>query len=279
MSSHPFNFRPGTNDEAMFRHLTTHNEYRLPDRIGPEEIIVDVGVHIGSFCYAALGRGARRVFGFEAGPENFACAAVNLAAFGDRVRLENKAVWRSDRAGGTLRFTTSEDGANTGGGSVFWAGEGSDVGTIALDDLIGRVTEGGRRRISLLKIDCEGAEFPILLTATRLGLVDRIHGEFHELGCPAKPDPIPEHARVPGVPAFTVEALALALRRAGFEVDYERAGDSFMGLFFAARPRRRATRIAGRLKQIWHHLAPGRGPAPHGGGATATARETERTTS
>jgi hypothetical protein len=57
--SHPFRFRPGTNDEAMFNHLTSHNEYQLPDQIGPGEIIVDIGVHIGSFCYSALTRGAR----------------------------------------------------------------------------------------------------------------------------------------------------------------------------------------------------------------------------
>ena len=80
---------------------------------------------------------------------------------------------------------------------------------------------------------------------------------------------------MPGVEQFTIEELAEALRRAGFVVGFERAGDSFMGLFFAVRPRRAAL-IAGRLKQIWHHLAPSRTPAPHGAGLAVN--ETQRTT-
>ena len=36
----------------------------------------------------------------------------------------------------------------------------------------------------LLKLDCEGAEWPILLTSRRLHLIDEIVGEFHEIGGP-----------------------------------------------------------------------------------------------
>lgn len=252
--SHPFRFRPGTNDEAMFNHLTTHNEYRLPDQIGPGEIIVDVGAHIGSFCYSALTRGARHVFGFEAEPSNFECASRNLQSFGDRVRLTNKAVWRSDRPAGTLSFSYSEEQANTGGGSVVWESDGPGIPSVPFDDVIDQITAYGRRRINLLKIDCEGSEFPILLTATKLDRIDRIAGEFHEIGCTRNPQPIPDQARVPGIEAFTLEVMLDHLRRAGFHVESERAGDSSLGLFFAARPAATAT-SSGRLKTFWHHLS------------------------
>src|SRR6476659_8442412 len=98
--SHPFTFRPGTLDEAIFHHLVDDDEYRLPASFDPEDVIVDVGAHIGSFCYAALARGAGRVHGYEADPRNFACAAANLRPFGDRIRLAHRAVWRSDRPAG-----------------------------------------------------------------------------------------------------------------------------------------------------------------------------------
>jgi FkbM family methyltransferase len=250
--SQPFVFRPGTNDEAMFRHLLTHNEYRLPDHFEPGDIIVDVGVHIGGFCYSALSRGARRVHGFEAEPSNCATARQNVAAFGSRVTIHNKAVWRSDRPAGTLRVSYSMDRANTGGHSVFWDMPGVDIPSVPFDDVLLELTDGGKKRIALLKIDCEGSEFPILLTATRLDLVDRIVGEFHEMGCARNASAIPEHARVDGVPEFTLEALDAHLRRFGFDVDWERNGDSNLGLFFATKTERHG-RIGDRLKTIWRH--------------------------
>jgi FkbM family methyltransferase len=251
--SHPFAFRPGTNDEAMFRHLTTNNEYRLPDQFRPEDIVVDVGVHIGGFSYSALSRGARQVFGFEVDPSNCECARQNLSQFGDRARIQNRAVWRSDQPAGTLRFSSSPDRANTGGGSVFWDRDGLDVAATPFDDVIREISEGGRRRIHLLKIDCEGSEFPILLTARQIGSIDRIVGEFHEMGCARNPEMIPEHARVSGVPEFTVEVLVARLRQFGFHVTVERTADSSLGLFFASREPMRDS-LGGRLKTFWRHF-------------------------
>jgi len=138
--SRPFAFRPGTNDEAMFRHLTEHNEYRLPDRFEDGEIIVDVGVHIGGFSYLALSRGAACVYGFEAEASNYECALQNLADFGDRARLTNKAVWRSDRPAGKLTFTYSEEAGNTGGGSVLWESDGPGIPTVPFDEVILQIT-------------------------------------------------------------------------------------------------------------------------------------------
>ncbi len=141
-----------------------------------------------------------------------------------------------------------------------WESDGPGIESVPFDDVIEQVTEGGRRRIRLLKIDCEGSEFPILLTATKLDRIDRIAGEFHEIGCARNPQTIPDGARVPGVDQFTVEVLAEALRRAGFDVTWQRQGDTSLGLFHAER--RPAPGLAGRLRDAWHAL--GRAiPRPH----------------
>ena len=88
-------------------------------------------------------------------------------------------------------------------------------------------------RIDVLKIDCEGAEFPILLTSRLLDRIDRIVGEYHELRAQ-----LSSHVRIPGYDEFSVEGLAAGLERAGFTVTWERQataqfGD--LGLFFAER--------------------------------------------
>jgi FkbM family methyltransferase len=232
---HPFIFRPGTMDEEIFHSVVTHNEYRLPDTLQAEDIIVDIGAHIGSFCYAALRRGSEHVYGFEPVPGNYECAVRNLQAFGDYVHLYNKAIWRSDREGVKLRLTPSDNLANTAGGSVIWAHGQEEVSAVAFDDVLRDITADGRKRVKMLKIDCEGAEFPILLTSHMLQLIDHIYGEFHEMGGEYDNLVMHDHVRVPGFNRFTIVELTDVLQRSGFNVVSARYGESNFGFFFASR--------------------------------------------
>lgn len=231
----PFVFRPGTHDQAVFRAVSLRNEYRLPESFDPEDVIVDVGTHIGSFCYAALRRGSENVYGFEPQKDNYEHAKVNLRSFDGRVHLYNKAVWRSDRAGDSLSFSLSEDTANTAGGNVMVADTGQDVETVAFDDVIRQATDDGKKRVRMLKLDCEGSEFPIVFTSQTLHLVDEIRGEYHEFGGDYDDSSIPEVARVPGYERYTIAELTDALERAGFTVESDRSGETNLGHFFATR--------------------------------------------
>src|SRR5487761_1969099 len=62
---HPFQFRPGTCDEEIFRAVVKGNEYQLPESFATTDIILDVGTHIGSFSYACVLRGSCNVHTFE----------------------------------------------------------------------------------------------------------------------------------------------------------------------------------------------------------------------
>src|ERR1051326_1052387 len=44
-------FRHNTLDRAIFNGVVLFNEYQLPARFAPEDIVIDVGAHIGSFAY------------------------------------------------------------------------------------------------------------------------------------------------------------------------------------------------------------------------------------
>ena len=171
--------RGGTWDDAI-RASVAHEYPTVPESFAPGEVVVDLGCHTGAFCQLAAARGAT-VIGYEANRENHALAAINTARL-PAVAIRHAAVWRSDGHGtSTLRFTPSSNPANTGGGSVmfdrpedhWWAlREGPDVHgtggvlsmhpvpTVALDDVL---TAAGPVRF--LKLDVEGAEFPILLRA------------------------------------------------------------------------------------------------------------------
>ena len=189
----PWTFRNGILDRAIFNGVFVLNEYRLPERFAPGDIVIDVGAHIGSFAEAVVSRGCRKVTCIEPDRSNFEIAATNLRPHikAGRVELVRGAAWRSDRNADALRFdghhpfpksfTGMEGIVNTGNGSVLW-GRGKPVAKVAFDDIVDRVTNRGEHRVRLLKLDCEGAEWPILLTSQRLHLISEICGEFHEIG-------------------------------------------------------------------------------------------------
>ena len=246
MSNHPFTFREGSYDREVFEAVVGRNEYRLPDAFRPDDRVVDVGTHIGSFSYAAAVRGSRHVHTFEPFRENFECARRNLAGVADQVSLRLGAVWRSDRAGDALFFHEHRPD-NKAAGHVLYP-EGDRVEAIALDDVLLEVTDDGRERVRFLKIDCEGSEYPILLTAKRLDLVDEIAGEYHNFTTEHAPTHpfyrIADKARVPGYDRYTVDELSAKLRAVGFDVTAETHPTipTLAGWFFAVRPARPASR-------------------------------------
>ena len=227
-----FTIRSGTNDDVIYANVVTRNEYRAPDDMSGA-LVIDIGMHIGAFSHLALTRGAAELHGFEPEGSNFSRAVRNLAPFGARAHLHKRAVWRSDVVAPALHFWRSSDGANAGGGTLIWDTDGPLVDAVPLDEVIDGVTGNGARRVDLLKIDCEGAEFPILLTSNRLSRIERIVGEYHELRAE-----LPRHVRLPACEQFTVEILVNRLVSCGFAVTLEpQAVAKFgaLGLFFAER--------------------------------------------
>jgi FkbM family methyltransferase len=237
--------RKGTYDAAIWGSVG-HDYPTLPRSFAPGQLVLDVGCHTGALCDLAARRGAR-VVGYEANRENHALAAVNLAGH-PSVTLHLAAVWRSDLPRTQLLFTPNPDGANTGGGSVLFSSAQDhrrsrpDAGpapgppdvalsthpvpAVGLDEVLADVGP-----VRFLKLDVEGAEFPILLTATRLHQVDAVGGEYHELTDAQMADLAPG-ARV-GRDRYTVGLLRARLFAAGFEVTVEPDGDR--GLFWADR--------------------------------------------
>ena len=172
-------------DQLAYREVVMDNCYRLPGHFPPGFVAVDIGAHIGSFAYAALDRGAERVFCYEADPRNYAKLVENLREhqYGSRAKARHGAVWRSDVPAGRLSLAQFDDrnpNTNTGGGSVAFNFPGTfQVDALPFAEVLKQVGEAGCEKIDLLKMDCEGAEFPILYTVPSLAMVQAICMELH----------------------------------------------------------------------------------------------------
>ncbi len=235
--------RPGTSDTLIRRMILEDNEYRLPTKFDSNSIILDIGGHIGVFTHAVLDRGAGYICCIEADLENYCIAQANLyqAIEQGQVRLIHGAAWRSDANEDVLyqgSYTIEKYlPVNTGAGTVLWNDKGNPVSKIAFDELVLELTENGTKRIRLLKLDCEGSEWPILFTSKILHLIDEICGEYHEIG--GQYDTLTPPFEIEGYSRFTLDELTTFLEQQGFQVEStrhtRRKQPERLGLFFARR--------------------------------------------
>jgi FkbM family methyltransferase len=143
-------------------------------------VIVDVGAHVGSFSWSCLRRGAGTVVAVEPMPENLERLKINLLGHSGKFEIIPKGIWFENGS-----VTVDGNGCHANGVSstfnlVHQGDSGRQIETITLEAVIDRacsLSESGRVR--MLKLDCEGGEYPGLLWCSNLGRVDAICGEIH----------------------------------------------------------------------------------------------------
>ena len=153
-----------------------YDDVRIP--IGADDVIVDIGAHIGAFAVRAAKLAHRgHVYAYEASSKNFATLLQNqqLNCL-ENLHIENKAVL--DRHG---RIPLYIPGGNGALGSVLQETSSSMemVHATTLSDLI---VEHSIGQVDFLKVDVEGAEYDILFNCSpeTLAKVRYVAMEYHE---------------------------------------------------------------------------------------------------
>lgn len=168
--------RSKSDDRPIFNDIWLRQVYCAAQDIREGDVVIDIGAHIGLFSLFAASRGAR-VLAFEPFPENYALLAENVAANGmeDRISAFNLAVWESREV---IKLHRSHGG--TGSHSAF--GSSTDAIPVKCTTLAAIFEQHHIERCRVLKIDAEGAEYPILYTAPAsiLSRIEMISLEWHE---------------------------------------------------------------------------------------------------
>lgn len=154
--------------------------YKIKKNISENDTIVDIGSHIGIFALlAAKSAKNGHVFAFEPASENFKLLQSNVILN----NLDNLKVYRYavDAKKGFVNLYLSKQ--NVGAHTLFGYGneqnlDSSQVESIDLEYIFETFKID---RINLLKLDCEGCEYPILLNSseTLIRRIDRIILEEH----------------------------------------------------------------------------------------------------
>jgi FkbM family methyltransferase len=214
--SHPlrFRYRPKTQDEMMIKEVYFDNCYHLPKQFEPEDLVLDIGAHIGSFSLACLERGCQRLLIYEPAIENYRYLIQNLRDSHPRWPL---AVWGAiqqaviayggDEPNSRQRFHYTGDINSACGHLVDHKDEVTPtsyfVDTTTFAEVVNRaLDEMDGDMIRFCKMDIEGAEIPILMQADQrhmkwaLAHIAELAFEYH---------------------GDVFEALKLKLEDAGFE--------------------------------------------------------------
>ncbi len=176
-----------------------------------DRVIVDIGANIGDSSIYFATQGAKKVYSYEPYPYAFKKAKQNSARFGTKIKIFNQGVGSS-----TKRIKLDANKKYSGGSNLKASKVGKEIKITTLKDIV----ESHNLRNAILKIDCEGHEYEILLNSDNdtLNRFDAIVLEYH----------------------FGYANLAERLKKAGFKVSYTPAlthptkdGSLLLGLMYA----------------------------------------------
>lgn len=167
---------PTEADQSVFDEIFRDNEYRLiEDKIRQaQNPILDIGAHIGIFAvYAAKLNPQQTIYSFEPAPDNYQKLKEHLKQNHVKTVI-SKNVAVTDQKG-QVTINLNPDSHNH---SLYLPGEPFKVSATTLADVIKKTPN---QKASVAKIDCEGAEFPIILNSDdeTLKKIDTYFIEYH----------------------------------------------------------------------------------------------------
>jgi FkbM family methyltransferase len=149
-------YRHRTSDLRSFSQIFIDREYACLDDLETVDLIFDCGAYVGySSAYFLTRFPNSHLVAIEPDPKNFSILRKNLAPYGNRVELLQMAVW-SHPALLVFSETKYRDGqAWTTHVRERKSGEAPSITAIDISKIL---EQSDRQRISVLKIDIEGAE-------------------------------------------------------------------------------------------------------------------------
>jgi len=185
-----FIIRPDSFDIRMVKEVYIHKSYHQLE-INKGDIVVDIGAHIGTFSVMAgrkIGR-AGAIYAYEPVPTTFDILERNIDINSLQNIVHPHKLGISNKTGTKEFYIFKKNNKTLFHSSSFYreklgvidatVGENIEVECITLKDIF---ELNGLDRIDVLKMDCEGEEYAILLnTSDRyLKKIDRICMEYHD---------------------------------------------------------------------------------------------------
>ena len=180
LARHPLWCRPGASDGAVFFTIFVQREYQPLDDLTDVKFVLDCGANVGYSSAYFLSRFPDcQVLAVEPDAANFALLKRNLAPYGKRARALHSAVWSHSADLKMSDVDYRENREYSRQVRECHEGETPEFSATGIAELL---RESGHERLSILKIDIEGAEVVVFSHNTQewLPRVDNIAIELHD---------------------------------------------------------------------------------------------------
>jgi FkbM family methyltransferase len=161
-AAHSLAVRHGTSDPTVFHEIFVARTFRCLDHLEDAELVIDCGANVGYSTVDFLNRFAgAHVVSVEPDPDNFAMLERNVAPYAPRCTAIRAAVWPHPEG---LVLSKPVPGRQQEWGITVHAARPGEVPDAPAVDIGALLQRSGRDRISVLKIDIEGAESELFST-------------------------------------------------------------------------------------------------------------------
>ena len=203
-------------DKSVFDEILVDKDYKdLEKHLKETPLpVIDIGAHIGIFAvYAAYLNSKLKIFAYEPDERNYKLAKENIKKNRlQNVQIKNYAISDID---GEITFYVNEDSHNH---SIFSGTKGQVEDQTITSRPLSKIAKAPK--YSLLKLDAEGAEYPIILNSDDevLKKFEMIYIEYHD------------HQQ-----GFTYKKLVQKLKNAGFKTQQKPSiYDNHLGFILAS---------------------------------------------
>jgi len=164
--------REGTTDSDIIKEIKPTYGWLLQGLSPQDETVLDIGGNIGCYSRYAWEQGARKIYCYEPEESNFNLLRENVS--GTSIKIFNQALM-SNPESEKVDFFIPKNEKNMGGCSLTIQGGRRKVSvkTKRFSDVLEAL------RPSIIKMDCEGAEYDLLLNTPLPDCVKRVCIELH----------------------------------------------------------------------------------------------------
>lgn len=168
-------------DPLIYNEVIETNQYGLTVDEIKKRSVIDIGANIGCLSVLAASMGARMVIGVEPVAETFLKFRSNVEKSGFTNILPMKFVVSSTEGN---NFKISRNNSNSGANSLYNVNDDYELVPGVTFDTLLKLAIGDD---IFLKLDCEGAEYDIIMTATKESMrrvktiVLEVHSDLHPI--------------------------------------------------------------------------------------------------
>lgn len=168
-----FLIRTKSSDIPIIKEVIGSDNYQIGGILKPNDIVIDIGGHIGSFSVYAASMGAT-VITYEPVTASFELLQQNVEINGFPVDINKMAV--TDKEGGRMIYIRR---FNYGGSNLYHPHMDLDLQEMIQCTTLDKIYQDKEiDHCDFLKLDCEGAEFDIIKDFSRITSIKRIAVEF-----------------------------------------------------------------------------------------------------